>query len=158
MEGDDGAGNAGDRCWQVRERIVHAVVVVGRRRVVVGDNAEVISGAARRRRPVVRRTIDHAVGERHPLADGAVLDDVVVGSASPLTRVDVRLGTGRRSRLPAQQQAVAVRRDGQVVRLRRSLYAVVRLERVTCDRRSHIHSHMDYVQILETTVWYGMVW
>ena len=110
MVGDDGTGNAGDRSRYVRERVYHVVVVVvvvvasvtRQCRVVVGDHAKMIGGASRRRRPVVRRTVDDAVGERNPLADGAVLDDVVVGRSSQLTRVDVRLGDRGRPRLPAQ--------------------------------------------------------
>jgi len=105
VEGDDRAGNAGDRPRHVNNRDVRIVVAsdIRRRRVVVSDHAEMVSGAARRRRPVVRRATFDAVGERNPLTDSAVLDDVVVGRTSPVAGVDVRLGGDRRrSRLPPQ--------------------------------------------------------
>jgi len=153
VEGDDGARYAGDRAArQVGGGVADPPVVVGQRRAVVGDDAEVVGGAARRRRPVVRRPTNDAVHQRHPLTHRPVLDDVVVGRRPahlPVLRrrrgrhvVDERLGAGAGggggarpvppARLPAQQEAVAVRVDGQVVRLRRSPQTVERLERVAC--------------------------
>jgi len=122
VEGNDGARQAGDRFRRVSERNVHVVARRRRRRrrVVVSDHAKMIRRTARRRRPIVRRATDDAIGQRDPLADGPVLDDVVVCRTSQPMGVDVRHGVRRRSWLPVQQQTVAVRINGEIVRRRRS--------------------------------------
>ena len=113
-------GNNGTRkALLPRQQCRLAVVVVRRlsvqrrrvrRSIVEADDAEVVGGAARRRRPVVRVLAGgDAVGERNPLPDGAVLDDVVVGW--PI---------GRRHR-PRDVKAVAERSNCHVERRRRPI-------------------------------------
>jgi len=48
-------------------------------RLRAADDTEVVSGAARRPFPFVEDSFGgHVVVQRHPLADGPVLDDIVV--------------------------------------------------------------------------------
>jgi len=78
------------------------------RSVVEADHTEVVRGASRRRRPVVRvDAASDAVRQRNPLPDRAVLDDVIVGWAI------------RSRHRPRDVETVSERSHGHVERRRR---------------------------------------
>jgi len=87
---------------------------------VVADDAELVADAARRRRPEVRLAVGgQAPDERHPAADGPVLDGVVEDRLAAV--VD-------RRRAPADEDLTAGQTNGRHVHRR--------LQRPVCDASS----------------------